>query len=1044
MRPATEEAAAAGRGAERRNVTTLFCDVVGSTALSLRLDPEEYSGLIHAYRDICSRCITDGGGVIKWFMGDGILAMFGYPQSHEDDPARACRTGLQIIGELREALPSLSVRVAAATGLVVSSDWFGDLGGERHSIIGSVTNLAARLQERAPPGSLLISDEVRALAGEAFQFEDSGFHKLKGIEDPVRAWRIVGERRIESRFAARPSGGNVGLVGRGRELDALLDCWRSARAGGRLITIFGEPGIGKSRLLHEFRERVAHEPSAALLFQCSSHRASTMLHPITDHLAYAARITPRDSAAERLEKLRVLFDGYPEGARSQLPIMAELLAIPTAGERPPLDLTPGQRKARTLSALTDWVTHLASAQRTLVMIEDYHWIDPTTAEWLELAMPRLQTMPVLCVVTSRTQPGDLASQPSHALELELSRLAPDDSVQLITHLAAGKTLPVEMLDAIMARTEGVPLFVEALTKSVLDSALLSEREDDFILTGPLAGVGIPLTLQDLLSTRLDSLGSGKGVAQLGSVLGRSFSYEMLARVSKQPAEALRDALRRLIDADLLVAEGEAADTSFTFRHALIQNAAYESLLLSKRRSLHERVADVLVTHTREDVDAHPEDLAFHLTHAEKFAEAACEWQRAGVLSADRSANREAVLHFESALAMLERIPVQARDRQRELDVLVGLTGALRATRGYAAREVSDTSHRALQLARALRNEIGELQALAGIYSSHLVAAEHEEADATAHELLEAAVRVGRDDYTMTGWRATGAVAFHRGRLREAEVRLQHALSLYAPERHAHHTSIYGSNHAETCACFLSLTKFALGAREEAIALQSWAVEHSREIKHAHSLTQAYGYRAFLFCVAGDPERAEADARSAISLASEHRFKMLETFADLSLAVAHATMTPTPESIAAVEEAIARCRDIYLANLVPFMLTLAAELCGRIHMFEHGLALLDEADETMLQTTERWAEAETRRVRGRLLADSGAAGVAERCFRDAIDLAREQGSETWRSRAEADLVTFFRRGAEGNASSSMPWASVGSARGDAFDVSAAATYSSKTA
>jgi tetratricopeptide (TPR) repeat protein len=551
----------------------------------------------------------------------------------------------------------------------------------------------------------------------------------------------------------------------------------------------------------------------------------------------------------------------------------------------------------------------------------------------------------------------------------------------------------------------------------------------------------------LLSARLDSLGSSKAVAQLGSVLGRSFSYEMLARVSEGSAEALGEALSRLVSADLLIAGNQGADADYTFKHALVQNAAYEGLLLSRRRTLHGRVAQVLAAHSMEAVEAHPEQLAFHLTHAENFVDAACQWQRAGVLSAQRSANREAVVHFESALTMLERIPIATRDQQQELDVLIGLTGALRATRGYAAPEIGDASQRALQLARSLGSDLGELQALNSIYSFHLVAAQYIEAEAAAQELREVAIRAGQDTYAMIGYRAVGAVAFHRGHLHEAEESLQHALSLYDPERHAHLTTLYGSNHAETCACFLSLTKFAIGKQNEAIDLQSWAVEHSRAINHAHSLAQALAYRAFLFCLAGDPERIEADSQSAMTLAGEHRFRLMETFASCTIAIAQATGEPTPERIAAVEQAIERLHRLARNALRPFLLSLAAELCRRAGMIERGLALLDEADGIIHETMERWAEAEGRRVRGRLLADSGAIGFAETCFRDAIAIAESQAAESWRLRAATDLATLLRRRVglnDANAASERATDEKGSSLAtvgawDAVDMFSAAAY-----
>jgi tetratricopeptide (TPR) repeat protein len=480
-----------------------------------------------------------------------------------------------------------------------------------------------------------------------------------------------------------------------------------------------------------------------------------------------------------------------------------------------------------------------------------------------------------------------------------------------------------------------------------------------------------------------------------------------------------------------VPETETDDSSYTFKHALIQSAAYEGLLLSKRRVLHARAADVLATHSREIVEAHPEHLAFHLTRAEKFEAAAREWQRAGVLSAERSANREAVFQFESALAMLEKIPVPGRDRQNELDTLIGLTGALRVTRGYAATEIGDASRRALCLARDIGSDIGELQALNSIYSYHLVAAQYAEAEAAAEQLLEAAVRAGQDTYTMIGHRAVGAVSFHRGRLRDAEASLERALSLYDPQRHAYLTTLFGSNHAETCACFLSLTKFALGAREEAIALQSWAVEHSRAINHAHSLAQALAYRSFLFCLAGDPERIEADSRDAMTLAGEHQFKLMAAFASCTLAVAGATKEPSPERNAAAERAIGRLHALARNALRPFLLTVAAELYRRVGMFEKGLALLNEADATMCQTTERWAEAESKRVRGLLLADSGTLAAAAGCFREAIAIAKSQAAKTWWERAAADLAMLMALGRsdETSASAVAAWEPVDTPRRD---------------
>jgi tetratricopeptide (TPR) repeat protein len=498
------------------------------------------------------------------------------------------------------------------------------------------------------------------------------------------------------------------------------------------------------------------------------------------------------------------------------------------------------------------------------------------------------------------------------------------------------------------------------------------------------------------------------MAQLAAVIGRSFSYELISQVAASHKERVDAALQELAEADLLIVAGKGPNATYTFKHALIHDAAYETLLHSKRRLLHGTVAAVLDASFPDLVNAQPELLAHHLTSADKFAAAARQWHRAGILATERSANQEAVIHFENALAMLERIQLDQRERRLELDILIRLAGALRTTRGYAAVEIGNVTRRALDLARHLGSNVSSLQALNGLYSFHLVRSEYALAEEVGQELLEEAIRSEDATYTMIGYRAVGAVSFHLGRLKKAEENLQRALNLYDVQRHVYLTTLYGSDHGETCACFLSLTKWVLGAEQEAIALQSWGVDHASTIHHAHSVAQAYAYRSFLFCLCGDPERIEADGHSALRISAEHGLTLMDGFARCTLAVAQAIRAPSIDRAAALGQAMDGLHAIAPDALQPFFISVAARVHDRLGMTTKGRDLIHKADAIMQRTGERWAEAEVRRVESLLLANSGQLAAAERCLRDSLTIAQAQSAAGWIVRIAPDLSALLER------------------------------------
>ena len=612
------------------------------------------------------------------------------------------------------------------------------------------------------------------------------------------------------------------------------------------------------------------------------------------------------------------------------------------------------------------------------------------------------------VLTSRIEHDLDFHKSCQPTDLSLSRLGHDDAVRLVASLTEGNTLPKDVVDAIIARAEGVPLFIEEVTKTVFKSQMLLERDRNSVLQRKVTALAIPTTLHDLLVARLDPLKSAKEVAQLAAVLGRSFPYALISQVSECPEDELRKSLQELVEADLLFATERPPEVLYTFKHALIQDAAYEGLLLSRRLELHHRVARMLVANFHQLVEAQPELLAHHLTLAEQRAEAACQWHRAGTVATARSANQEAVMHFKNGLGMLEQIPRAERDRQLELDMLVRLAGSLRATRGYGAVEIGPLCERALDLARDLGNSGGELQAISGLYSFHLLRSEYASAEKAAKGLLDAATSASQPTYIMVAHRAIGVVSFYFGQLKKAEQSLQQALDLYDKEQHASLTTVYGADHAEMCACFLSQTKWVLGAVKEAVALQSWAVEHARNIKHSHSIAQALAYRSFLFCLAGNAEGIEADGQEAFSIAKKYRLKLMEIFAECTLSVARVLRNPTIDRVIALGETVDRLHAIAPNALRPLFLSIVADFHGRCGRPERGLMLVDEADAVVLLTGECWAKAEIDRVRGALLVRTGELEQAEKHLRLALKTARAQDAASWIDRTAVDLADLLRQ------------------------------------
>ncbi len=666
----------------------MFCDLVGSTALAQRLDPEDMREIIGAYQKRVAKVVARYDGFVAKYMGDGVLVYFGYPQAHEDDAERAARAGLKLAEtihriRLQADVEPLQVRIGIATGVVVVGDLIGSGEAQERGVVGETPNLAARLQALAEPNAVVVAASTYRLVGGLFEYEDLGALEVKGYAEPVRVWRVCGRSAAESRYEAlHPATAVTPLVGREEEVELLLRRWRQVTSGdGQVVLFSGEPGIGKSRLIAALQERIEGEPHTRLRYFCSPYHQDSALHPILEQLERAAGFRRDDAPEVRLEKLETLLS-QTSPLDQDVALLAELLSLPVTDRSSPQDFTPQRKKEKTFEVLLRQLKALVQWQPVLMIFEDVHWIDPTSHELLDLIIERVRRLPVLLLATFRPEfPLPWTGQP-HVTTVTLNRLDRRDGAALVKRIAGSKSaLPGDIVDEIVERTDGVPLFVEELTKAVLEANTHDHDAIGPLAAAPLPALAIPATLHALLMARLDRLGpAAKEIAQIGAAVGREFSYELLAAIAPRNAVELQNALDPLVEAGLLFQRG-APQAAYTFKHALVQDAAYGTLLRGKRRELHARIAAVLEAQFPDTVETQPELLARHLTEAGLVGPAIGYWRRAGTRARRRSADVEAARHFRRALALAESLPDTRERDELELDLCIELGGALVATSG---------------------------------------------------------------------------------------------------------------------------------------------------------------------------------------------------------------------------------------------------------------------------------------------------------------------------------------------------------------------------
>ncbi len=992
--------------AERRQLTVMFVDLVGSTAMSERLDPEDLGELLRRFKEICSTSVARFGGHVASFMGDGAMIYFGYPHALEDAAARSILAGLDILDGLQriEGQERLSARIGVSTGLVVVGEIHGEGLKEHDVVMGRTPNLAARLQGLAEPNTLIISPSTRRLIGNAFDLQDQGSFALKGFSQEIQAWTVKGQARIERRFDIMPDAGAGRLVGRQAEFRKLSEKWHEACQGaGQSVLVTGEAGIGKSRLIEGLSQKVDDQEILRLNFQCSPFHANSALYPIIQHLERAAGFAATDSDDEKLEKLSYLLRHHPP---EHLRLIADLLSVDADAALGPLDLPPQVKLERTLDAVTEQLASLAREKPVLLLFEDAHWVDPTTLSLTDRVIERISELPVLIVVTAR--PGFDPGWGHHhnTLHLPLRRLTNRDVAEIVTEVAGGNSVPPEVCDLIAAKTDGIPLYAQEVTRGLLESGQLRLTDRGYALRGPLPSLSVPSTLKDSLMERLDRLGTAKEVAQTGAVFGRQFSIALLASVSFLSPTVLQAGLDQLSSAGIILQAPDATEDEFIFRHALIRDMAYDSMLRTERQALHDRAAGALIENQPQLAQTQPEVLAQHYTLAHRVDEAVLHWQSAGRRAIERSALAEALTHLSTALEQLADLPKSRERDVREIDIQILRAGVLRSTNGISGDATGEAYGRLRELCRRADETERLFPVLNGLYAFHLVRAEYRKAQEVAAQILDLAAGSGKTEHRMVGHRAMGAVQLHLGNLTEAQIHLEQAWSMYDFDQHSQLAYVYGTDHAAITSAFLGTCYCLMGRHDEALRIQQTALDWAKDLKHAHSVAQILVYMCKVHLLARDIPALQRDVEALSSVAEEHSLPFMATIARLWANWAQATLAPEAANIAAMQQAAEDWWSVGAGNYKSFFPSLIAELHVQADDYEAAQQALQRAEVTWDTTEEKWAEAEQLRIEARVA--EGLGRDPEPLLLRAIEVARQQGARLYELRAAVDLTALRKR------------------------------------
>jgi class 3 adenylate cyclase/predicted ATPase len=1048
--------------AERRQLTVMFCDLVGSTALSAQLDPEDLREVVRAYQQICGEVIQRYDGHIAQYLGDGILVYFGYPVAHEDDARRAVRAGLEIIQALQTAegsnprLPlgqhdvledvaarrmtvgrsfkaGLQVRLGIHTGLVVIGD-IGASGRTEQLALGETPNIAARIQGLAEPNTVIVSTATQRLIEGQFECQPFGSHLLKGIDTPIAVYHVQSERQtigqLEHKMTLTP------LVGRDQEMGLLLDRWEQVTEGrGQVVLLSGEPGIGKSRLAHTLKEHVTAAGSLLFEARCSPYHQQSALYPLIEMMQRTLLFTRQDTDDGKIAKLERALALYD--MQEFLPLLTALLSLPMPSQYPPLTFTPQRQKERTLHALLQILMAQAERQATVSVWEDLHWADPSSLEFLSLLIEQLPTTKLLLVLTFRPEFTPPWKPRSHLTPIVLNRLGKNHVEAMIEQAAAGKDLPSEVIEQIRIKTDGVPLFVEELTKSVLEFV---ESLGSVGATGrsPLQ-LAIPATLQEALLARLDRLSTARQVAQLGATLGREFSYELLRAISPLEETDLQTALAKLVEAEILYQRGVGEQTRYFFKHALIQDMAYQSLLKSTRQQYHQQIAQVLQEQFPATTETQPELLAHHYSEAGLREQAIPYWQQAGQRAVQRSANVEAITHFTKGLELLKTLPDTPERAQQELTLQIALGRSLMLTRGFTAPEVRAVLSRTLELCQQIGETPQLIPALWFAWGFYIFRAEWQTARELGERLIFLAQRTHDSAALLGAHRGLAEALYFSGNLGSSRTHFEHALALYDPQQCRSLIASLGSDMGVNSLIFLAHVLWLLGYPDQARMRSRAALTLVQEIAHPQTTALVWGWDIVVNFDLREIQSVQQRAEAEISLCKEQGFLSHAGWGILWRTWALVMQEQAKDGTKYIQAHLAASRAAGLEALRPYVLALLAEAYGKTGQVEEGLTALAEALVAAEKTGERWYEAELYRLKGELTLQQSRASLgqvqdkspashnksevsnpqhptpstqaeadAEACFQKAIDIAQKQQAKSWELRASTSLARLWQQ------------------------------------
>jgi class 3 adenylate cyclase/predicted ATPase len=981
---------------ERRQITVLFCDIVGSTPLARGLDPEDLREVLTAYQASVAGAIAAQGGFVARFVGDGVLAYFGWPNADEAHAVSAVRAGLAIVEAMGPQ--QLSVRIGIATGLVLAGDLDGVGAAQRITAVGDTPNLAARLQTLAQPDTVVVSEGTRSQLGHMFELENLGDLSLKGFDTPVRAWRVRGATGALSRSETVYAGTVLPLVGRDEELNLLLHRWRQASAGeGRVVLLTGEAGIGKSRLLAALEEQLADEEHISLRYFCSPYHKDSPLYPIAARMERDAGCVRGDTAEGRLQKLEELL-APAEPQPADISLFAALLSIPTNGRYPSPQLSPQQRKSQTFAALMRRLSKLADNQPVLILFEDAHWSDPTSIELLHAVIEEIPRLAALLVISYRS---DFAAPwfdfPNVSL-MALNRLDRRDAETLVGQVVTHHVVSPPVLERIVTQSDGVPLFIEELTRAVLEAPGPG---------GSGATLAVPDTLQASLMARLDRLPGSKSIAQVGSVAGREFSHALLASVSDIEEANLERGLQQLIAAGLLFQRGASPNVIYTFKHALVRDVVYASLPKSRRQALHRKVAEAVRDEVSERTEPEPEVIAYHFTEAGLIATAIKWWSKAGDLALQRSAYIEAIAHLERALELANELDDTESQRISRLQLQISMGGAYRITHGFAAPKTQEAFARARAVAATIAADIPErLSAEYGLWSGSFqsgdLSAMRELADGFVHK-----VEPGSPEYGLAH-RIVGMTHWFTGDFGTARPPLELALRQYDGARDRLLVHRFGQDLAVPALAYLAMTLWPLGECREASHYVEDAVSHALHTEHVPTIAYAYLHAAFFAMLRRDPLSCDRYVKGYLDLAHEHMMPLWLANGVFQDGWIRWHAGDHADGTAQMRDGLRLLRDQGQTVYLPLMRVRLAETEADDGRNDAALAAIDAELAEMKQSGQCWFLAEAHRAYGDIICRSGARDLkpAERAFASAISVARDQSAARFEVRAAESLARVW--------------------------------------